>query len=300
MGLTREHNSIHSLAVQGTEVARYQSGTGLGGQQSPRPFLHPIRTLTGTMVSDAEPPDHPHHLGLSLAVSDAGGSNFWGGRTFTADRGSVMLPNHGRQLVSSSRSGAGSVSESIDWCSADGSVEVTERRHLSVSGHPDRRCWSLSFTSRLMPGPSLEHLALSSSAVKGREGAGYGGIFWRLPRNSRAAVVLTESGSGIESAHGSASPWLSITAVVAGKTASIMLAQDAQEPLPWFVRTDGYLGAGPAVAWDSACRLDRSQPLDLSLHAVVMDGPVETPELARSLLAQHPAFTATSLFDRTA
>ncbi len=106
MELIRQHSTVQSLAVHGTEVARYQSGTGLAKEQSPRPFLHPVRTLHGTMVSDAEPPDHRHHLGLSLAVSDLGGTNYWGGSTYVAGSGPAMLPNHGRQVVVSSRSSA--------------------------------------------------------------------------------------------------------------------------------------------------------------------------------------------------
>lgn len=299
MELIRQHSTVHSLAVHGTEVARYQSGTGLLDQQSPRPFLHPVRTLTGTMVSDSEPPDHPHHLGVSVALSDVDGHNFWGGRTYTSANGPAMLPNHGRQIVATSRSGAHSVSESVDWVAADGALAAVEQRNTTVATHADRRCWSFSLTSRLTPGPGIERLALSSSAAKGREGAGYGGIFWRLPRDSRATVVLTEAGAGTDAAHGSTSPWLSITAVVAGKTASLVLAQDALEPLPWFIRTDGYLGAGPAVAWDAVRYVHRSRPLHLGLHAVIMDGAVDNPELARTLLAQHPTL-ARSLFDRTA
>ncbi|MCY1245579.1 hypothetical protein D9M72_587410 [compost metagenome] len=87
---------------------------------------------------------------------------------------------------------------------------------------------------------------------------------------------------------------------MAGKRASVVLAQRQDQILPWFVRTDGYLGAGPAVAWNSERCVDHGQALHLSLHAVVMDGTVDTPELARKLLAQHPAFSASPIFDRTA
>ncbi|MGX9899039.1 DUF6807 family protein [Arthrobacter sp. SA17] len=100
--------------------------------------------------------------------------------------------------------------------------------------------------------------------------------------------MLTEAGTGTDLAHGSLSPWLSLAAVVAGRRASVVLAQDPGKTLPWFLRTEGYLGAGPAVAWDNSRTISRHNPLNLSLHAVVMDGVVDSPALARRLLDLHP------------
>jgi len=62
---------------------------------SPRPYIHPVRTLKGVEVTATHPADHDWHLGLGFAVSDVDGTSFWGGGTFIRDRGYVLLDNHG-------------------------------------------------------------------------------------------------------------------------------------------------------------------------------------------------------------
>ena len=84
-----------------------------------------------------------------------------------------------------------------------------------------------------------------------------------------------------------------------GGPVSVVLAQDRERQLPWFIRADGYLGAGPAVAWDEPARADRVRPLKLSLHAVIHDGPVPTAARALGLLQQHPRINRPSSPDRT-
>ena len=44
----------------------------------------PSARCAGTPVTELMPDSHRHHLGVSLAVPDVDGANFWGGRTFVA------------------------------------------------------------------------------------------------------------------------------------------------------------------------------------------------------------------------
>jgi hypothetical protein len=67
---------------------------------APRPYLHPVRSLAGTVATQSEPADHRHHLGLSIAFPDVNGTNFWGGSTYTPASGPVLLDNHGVQRFS--------------------------------------------------------------------------------------------------------------------------------------------------------------------------------------------------------
>ncbi|MDQ0925212.1 hypothetical protein QF038_003720 [Pseudarthrobacter sp. W1I19] len=257
-----------------------------------RPYLHPLRSRAGVVVTDAEPSDHPHHLGLSVAFSDVNGTNFWGGSTYTAAGGPMLLPNHGTQMPKGWQctQPAEGVEESgrVSWLAEDGRELAVEQRRIRYFRNTGAATWALSLSSVIVPAVDVQRLEVSSSAVKGRKGAGYGGIFWRFPESAGEALVLSEAGSGGGAAHGSGSRWLSISLVIDGAPVTVLLAQEAGQILPWFVRAEGYLGAGPAVAWAKPAVVDHRNPLKLALHAVIHDGPVSTAARALELLDQHP------------
>src|SRR5689334_14257276 len=104
------------LRVDGAPVGEYVWRPDLPRTASPRPYLHPVHTLAGTPVTEFAPTDHPHHLGAGVAVSDLGGANFWGGRTYVSGQGPTWLDNHGEQGHTGflRADGSGFV-ESLDW-----------------------------------------------------------------------------------------------------------------------------------------------------------------------------------------
>ena len=49
----------------------------------PKPYLHPVRTLAGELVTAFRPHDHVWHKGIAWSLPHVGEHNFWGGPTFT-------------------------------------------------------------------------------------------------------------------------------------------------------------------------------------------------------------------------
>lgn len=291
--------AVPGLARRAPLLATHCTGLQEAATSAPRPYLHPVRSLAGATLTEAGPADHPHHLGLSVAFSDINGTNFWGGSTFTATNGPMVLANHGTQLPQDWQSSRQEESGVVSWRSESGDELGVEQRRIQSFAHPEPGSWSLTLTSVIRPAAGVERLVVSSSAVKGRAGAGYGGIFWRFARGSRDPLILSDAGSGADAAHGSPSPWLSVTTRIDGGPVSVVLAQDPERLLPWFIRSEGYLGAGPAVAWSEPAHVDQDTPLRLALHAVIHDGPVPTAAHALELLQQHPRTSRPSSPDRT-
>lgn len=273
-------------------------GLGIAPSGAPRPYFHPVRSLSGTVLTDVAPADHVHHLGLSVAFSDLNGTNFWGGSTYTHDRGPVVLPNHGTQALDGWTEEEGRSTGTVLWTSRHGTLLAEERRTVEVSAHPDPGTWSLSLTSVMVPAGGVPVLEVSSSAVKGRSGAGYGGIFWRFPADCSGTRIFSAAGAGVDAARGSRSPWLAISTVTGGAPVTVVLSQDAPAR-PWFIRSEGYLGVGPAVAWSEKAVADAAHPLVQSLHAVIHDAAVASPDQALHLLEHHPAVRTPSHPDRT-
>ncbi|MFD1833239.1 PmoA family protein [Streptomyces desertarenae] len=266
------------LTCGGRPVARYEHRPDLPARESPRPYLHPVRTLGGTPVTELRPADHVHHLGVSVAVPDVSGTNFWGGRTFVRGRGPTELDNHGVQRhLRWSRLAEDGFTEEIAWL-RDGRTLLAERRTVAAR-ELDGTCWALDLTTELT-NTCDEELSVGSPATNGRPGAGYGGFFWRPPIGPRPPEVFTADAEGEEAVHGSAAPWLAMasdawTLVFAGGTARTR--RD-----PWFVRAAEYPGVGSALAWERRLPLPPGQPVVRRVVTAVADGRLDRDAAART------------------
>lgn len=279
-----------TLLAGGTLLAVAASGSSMPPVHSPRPHLHPVRSLAGRAMTVTNPTDHRHHFGLSLTVPDVNGTTYWGGRTYVEGRGSTLLDNHGvQESLRESLDPAGrELSSRVQWRAHDGSGLLDEQRHLGSYALPGPRGWGLRWRSRLRP--VADPVTFTSPANRGRLGAGYGGLFWRLP-HADEVQVLVEGGRGEAAAHGSRSPFVIIQRRHGTTWSSLLMVQDeeAQGRLdPWFVRISDYIGTGSSLAWDAPRRLDRGAHLDVVVRTAVFDHPVgvdDVPALLASITA---------------
>lgn len=264
-------------------VARYEEGTSIDSVLSPRPFLHPVETLGGVRVTDSHPTDHLHHFGIGVALPDVNGTSYWGGRTYVQDIGSIMLENQGVQRRDDLTIDGDVLVERLTWIDEREVAQLSEVRVLTgrATRVGERDAWTLGWRSTLAA--NFGALALGSPATNGREGAGYGGLFWRFPKWN--AAVVTRDGAGEAVAHGSRSPWLAV--VDAERRVTVLLVQpDGRPPLPWFARVDEYLGIGPAVAWDEILTIPEGGRLEIGLDALLIDRVIIDPTELEALASR--------------
>ncbi|MCW4456970.1 DUF6807 family protein [Microbacterium sp. MPKO10] len=276
---------LSTISVAGTDVAEYRDGAATIPFSSPRPYLHEIRTRGGIVVSAQHPADHDWHLGLGFAVQDANSVNFWGGRTYMPDRGYVDRRDRGRIIGDALRESESGFEQELTWLSHDQSVVL--RQQLAASWRAlDGRAWALDLDITLLP-PGDRDVTLGSPGSKGRTGAGYGGLFWRLPA-CRDARVFTADAEGEDAVNGIHAPWVAWTAEFLAQpehtgTATIALVSRDAEPDPWFVRLADYPGIGSAVAWDTPTVVPAGAGLRRRYTALVADGAPSTPEVGRMI-----------------
>lgn len=271
------------IRVADKEVARYRWRPDLPASVSPRPYLHPVRALGGAEVSEAEPADHRHHLGIGVAIADLGGHNFWGGRTFVPGRGPAWCLDHGsqRHLRFGRREADGFV-EHLQWLDRTGNPIVGEERALTA--RPARRpgCWELDFAFTLTNLTGAD-LVIRSSATKGRPGAGYGGYFWRAPGSATNRRVFTAEAEGEERINGSHAQWVAMTGTAADGRDWTLVFTQANSADPWFVRVREYPGIGAALAWRNP--LVFTDSLTRRVITIVADGRLD-PDLAQDLATE--------------
>ncbi|GAB3973315.1 hypothetical protein GCM10027615_36390 [Plantactinospora veratri] len=216
------------LRVRGETVARYVlDDPHVDLRWGRRPYLHPVRTLGGVVVTDTLPEDHRWHLGVSVAMQDVSGTNLWGGRTYVRDAGYTWLDDHGRIVhdgwlpdlptpdadpegggaaggngldggPGEGGPGDGGFAERLRWLDPAGATLLTEERRVGATGLADRTdAWLLDFGYTLTA-PADREIVLGSPATNGRpDGAGYGGFFWRVaPGPNRAFTASAEGRSG--------------------------------------------------------------------------------------------------------
>ncbi|MEV8148812.1 DUF6807 family protein [Arthrobacter sp. NPDC080073] len=265
----------------GVVLATLQSGAGLAARLSPRPYLHPVRTLAGVKVTDHLPADHPWHLGAGFALQDVNGSNFWGGKTYTRAAGRYEeRQDHGRIIERSVQSGAGLLEQELSWQAPD-STELLRERRTTGSRLVDRRTWQLELRTELT---AVVDSSLGGPGSNGAPGSGYGGFFWRLP-GCTAAEVFTLEGRGEPAVHGSASPWLAWAADFPEGPATLVFAAPTEALDPWFVRQADYPAVGSALAWDRPVELAAGDSLVRTFTVWIVDAklsPAEAAELTAS------------------
>ncbi|MER6122664.1 PmoA family protein [Streptomyces sp. NPDC001795] len=269
-------NDTLVLRVAGRPVGRYVTRPELPARLSPRPYLHPVTTLSGTAVTELSPADHTHHLGVGVAVPDVEGHNFWGGRTFVRDHGPAELDNHGaqRHTAFQLRDPDGFVEE-LRRVAARNEL-LRERRTVAATELTDT-AWALDFTFSLTNvTPGL--LSIGSPATNGRPGAAYGGFFWRARREASAPDVFTADRVGEPAIHGTRAHWLALAG--AGWTLVFAGATDDTRRDPWFVRADEYPGVGSSLAFDERVAIGPGDTLVRRIVTVVADGRLGRDEAA--------------------
>jgi hypothetical protein len=239
MQLIHTLNSDMAVQQDGVTLFRYVYASKEAPVEAPRPYLHPLRTLGGRIVSGFRPHDHRWHHGLSFTSAFLGGHNFWGGPTYV-DGGYKHLDNVGKQEVTHWESGSGEpvLKHRLHWVTAAGEELLTEERALGVKVFPDY--WELTWSSALAYEGETP-LLWGSPTTQGRENAGYGGLFWRGPREFFGGKILMSEGREGPDTMGQRSPWVAYV----GKhdetdhSSTLIFVDDAQNPnhpSPWFVR----------------------------------------------------------------
>ncbi|MCS6951390.1 MAG: PmoA family protein [Bryobacteraceae bacterium] len=123
------------------------------GPETPKPYLHPLRAASGTIVTrlypmakvEGEAYDHPHHRGLWFTHGDVNGFDFW------ANEPNPRRTNLGRVVlkqmlgVKEGRE-SGSISAQFEWRDPQGNALLVERRDMVFHAHPSLRVLDLDIT----------------------------------------------------------------------------------------------------------------------------------------------------------
>ncbi len=271
--------------------------------EAPKPYLHPLRTLTGQVVTDYRPNDHRWHKGLQLTASHLSGQNLWGGNTYVHGEGYLPLPERVGSMAHvafdelTAQDGGLVIAERLTWHPHDGELWAEERRRIEVRNvDPAAGTWALVWSTAVTNRRS-EPLRFGSPTTHGREMAGYTGLFWRGPRAFRGGRVLAPHAEGPE-LMGQQAPWLAYcgehdgadghaTLVFEHAPENAHAGDGGTHPAHWFVRNDPFAAVAPSPAFFDELELEPGDTLSRRYRVTIAAQAWERDEIT-AYLAEHP------------
>jgi len=289
--LTVRHDVDWSVQVahRGQDLLTYVYAPDDVQLESPRPYFHPIHTLGGELVTMFRPHDHVWHKGIAWSLPNVGPHNFWGGPNYVHGQGYVQLENDGSMdhdafTALDVADDQVHVAEQLTWHAQPaagrdmGAEIVREARSFAVT-LPADDAWVLTFASAIT-NISGEPLDIGSPTTKGRENAGYGGLFWRGPRSFTGGTILAPGYSGGEEVRGTRAEWMGFTGRHdgTGRASSLVMVDDAanpQHPPQWFMRNEWFAGVNPAPFFSAEVPFAAGQTLTFRYAVVIADGAAD-------------------------
>ena len=306
--LTARHDIDWSVQVayRGQDLLTYVYAPDDVQLESPRPYFHPIRTLGGDLVTLFRPHDHVWHKGIAWSLPNVGPHNFWGGPNYVHGQGYIQLDNdgsmdHDRFTALEVTDDRVQVTHELTWHAQPtagqmvGAEIVHEVRGFAVTVPADD-AWVLTFSSAIT-NASGESLDIGSPTTKGRENAGYGGLFWRGPRSFTGGTIIAPGYAGGEEIRGTRAEWMGFTGQhdQTARHSSLVMVDDTanpQHPPQWFMRNEWFAGVNPAPFFSEEVPFGAGQTLQFRYAVVIADGQADAQrgealaELGRAALQE--------------
>jgi len=238
-------------------LCRYVYASAQAANESPRPYFHPLNSLAGDTLTNFRPNDHPWHHGLSLAITQASGWNFWGGPTCRREDGYKWRADHGAQhhvawRELSAQGASATLAHTVEWRTPKETL-FREERDLAIAVDESTRAWSLHWRSALRNVSGRELALGNPHSIGGLAGSHYTGLQFRgaralLDDHLDKTIEITADGglSGEKTVHGAEGGWMEWHAQTDTTLNRVRLRfANNTGPLRWFVRRNYPLATFP-------------------------------------------------------
>ncbi|MEV5676710.1 PmoA family protein [Streptomyces sp. NPDC052179] len=215
------------VASGGVELLTYVYAPDPHPSEVRKPYIHPLRTLAGSLVSGYRPSGHRWHKSMQVTAGLVSGENFCGanpcqepeGGPWAEERtGSVRHDGFSRFVAAEDRL---RFVERLTWLGSGGQERAAERRTIELhSVDPTEGAWVLDWSLHLI-NVRDEPLRFGSATTADGELGGCTGLNWRGPRDFVGGDVLGPGALGGEGQAGAAqlmgvpaseAPWIAFTA----------------------------------------------------------------------------------------
>jgi len=213
------------------------------GPEAPKPYLHPLRTADGKVVTrgypmvagiPGEPHDHPHHRGLWFTHGDVNGYDFWGNEDSQQGagkgKGKVVLE---RVLKVSGGRKSGTITATFAWKIPSEDTLLIETRTMTFYSDPNLR--QLDFEGTLSP---QQEVTFGDT----KEGMFAIRLASPLEEDNGGKMVNAQNKQGEKNVWGKRSEWVDYSGKLDGATVGVAIFDHPSNPRPptyWHARAYG-------------------------------------------------------------
>jgi hypothetical protein len=213
------------------------------GEDTNKPYLHPLRSASGKVVTrgypmesiQGESKDHPHHRGLWFTHGDVNGFDFWANEPEQKGmrKGRVVL----KKVLEAKSGKRGGIKAEFDWVDGDGKALLTETRNMVF--HADAKSRTIDI----------------DIALKGLQKSKFGdtkeGVFairlaTPLEEKHTGKMISADGGEGEKNVWGKRSPWVDYSGEIEGEKLGIAIFDHPSSlghPTYWHSRAYGLFAA---------------------------------------------------------
>ena len=255
-----------------------------------KPFMHPLRVGTSSVLTALEPADHPWHRGVWFAWKFLNGVNFWeeeqhAGEDASAGFGSTIFAGIDEM---SWQPGRTHITTHYDYRLPTGGIPLRERRTITVANPPASRWvidWDAAFTAE-------EPVRLDRTIIcEETPWGGYAGLSYRAIESWQDVHGLDSEGRRDKAIEHQRARWVQISGVdVAGQRSALAMLdhpENPRYPSHWrYIDDPGFFYINPSLVLVEPYDLATGEVLRLRYRIIVTDGSLD----GAALDAQHLAF----------
>jgi hypothetical protein len=288
--LTRTGDRIH-IEIDGQPFSDFYFGP-----DAPKPYLHPLRSSSGKIVTrrfpmekvEGETTSDQHHRSLWLGFKLVNGYDYW------ENEFSYNNKNAGKAITRSideikSGDSSGLIAATIVWLSPSGEPQIEEHRRMTISAEGKLRVIDCEIDLKAI---------VKTTFGDSKDGAISVRVAESMAERKGGVITNSEGGRTMAQTWGKPASWVDYTGEVDGEKVGIALFEHPSSfhhPSRWHVRDYGLLAVNPfgANAFDKTLPvqnsvLDPGQTIHLRYRVIVHPAmsPAEIEALYQKFVAQ--------------
>jgi len=279
----------HTVTIDGKPFTTFHYG-----EDANKPFLAPVRSASGRIVSrgfpmenlPGESRDHMHHRGLWFSYDDVNNVKFW------ENDPSYTKPNIGKIVVKESHwkdgaKGSGSLFATMNWNDPTGKTQLEEDREMVF--YPDPKLRIIDFRITLTA-------AVDVTIGDTKEGAFAIRLAEQFTERRGGHIADANGRETMKNVWGKRSAWVDYTADVDGEKLGVAIfdhPSNPRSPTYWHARDYGLFSLNPfgRNAFDpkeeeSVWKLAKGQKIEYRWRIVVHPGDAVVADLFKAFAAK--------------